>query len=119
MKRGFIVRCLSATCQAGSANSAALWLQAALLAATGPLLVVPMQEGPMLFRPLHPMNDAQAINWIIGHDARLIRRASGSGAFYIQGRPSALLLPALANAVILLRTDITGCGPQAREIETP
>lgn len=48
----------------------------------------------MLFKPLRAINDAQAVNWVIGHDARLIRKANGDGSLYIEERPWALLLPA-------------------------
>ena len=78
----------------GGSKRSGLLGQLALLIAIGPLLVVPMESGSMLFKPLRAMNDAQAVNLLIGHDARLIRKANGDGSLYIEGRPWASLLPA-------------------------
>lgn len=110
---------LSAPRRTGAGGGVMLTIQLLLVAVSFLAMVVPLDTGRMLFRPLRRMSDAQAIRWIMGHDARLIAKASGPGTFYIEGRPFALFAPALSDAVILLRSDVRGCGAPDQENGKP
>ncbi|QHL90918.1 hypothetical protein GVO57_08935 [Sphingomonas changnyeongensis] len=93
-----------------SRRPSALTVQAALVAASGLLLVMPRAEGPFLVVPLLPGQSGQAPAWVTETGGRLIGPARIPGALVVTGDRAALASAALGHGALITHAPLWACG---------